>query len=257
VTRDFTAATPVVLSASELGLRGAAAPIEFLADPDTAVRVSQDGQPVQQFTGPATFALPNGSYEARAEGPAGVAIMQRFTVGAGGARSVDLRGVPSGVERFGAGTWTLRDSWYTRRGGGVVLYDRTAPEHAITFTVRRNRGGLFRGGQRVRWVVGYVDRGNYVRFELDDDRLYRIEVIDGKERTSETRHRIPDVDQVHISIQAAGNRLLQQFNVPGGTGWTTLDNWARSTPFEGRFGFYLPGDEEVQMMNFQYRPGAP
>src|SRR5690606_31594892 len=121
-------------------------------------------------------------------------------------RTIDLRGVPSGIERFAAGAWVARDSWYTRKGGGFVLYDRTAPQHTITFTVRRNRGRFFSSGQRLRWVVGYRDERNHVRLELDDDRFYRIEVVDGQQRVTETRHGIPGTEQLHLSVQVAGNR---------------------------------------------------
>ena len=61
---------------------------------------------------------------------------------------------------------------------------------------------------------------------------------------------------MHVSVQVAGPRVVTQYSVPGRPGWQTIDSWTRSAPFDGRFGFYLPGDEEMQLTNFDFTPVA-
>jgi hypothetical protein len=256
LTRTFTASTPVTITGTEVGLKRIAMAIEVLADPDTTLRLSQGGTVVQQATGPTTLTLADGTYEVRAEGPAGIPLTRNFSVAPGGARVLDLRGVPSGLERFAAGSWTLRDSWQTRKGGGFILYNRSAPQYSATFTARRNRGRLFGSGRRIRWVVGYKDERNYVRLELDDDRFYRVEVANGQEKATQIKHGIANAEQVHVSVQVAGGRLVHQYSLPGKPGWQTIDTWTRAVPLDGRFGFYLPGDEEMQITNFAFSPGG-
>jgi serine/threonine-protein kinase len=256
LTRTFAATAPVTITGAELGLKRMAMSIEVLADADTTLRLSQGGTVVQQATGPTTLTLADGTYEVRAEGPSGIPLTRNLSVAPGGARVLDLRGVPSGLERFPAGSWTLRDSWNTRKGGGYVLYNRAPPQYSATFTARRNRGRLFGSGQRLRWVVAYQDERNHVRLELDDDRFYRVEITNGQEKVTQIKHGIANAEQVHLSVQVAGGRLVHQYSLPGKPGWQTIETWTRPTPLDGRFGFYLPGDEEIQLTNFAFSPSA-
>jgi hypothetical protein len=51
-----------------------------------------------------------------------------------------------------------------------------------------------------------------------------------------------------------------------GTNWLTLDSWSRTprampekerrAPLDGRFGLFLPGEEEVFVSNFLHYPEA-
>jgi serine/threonine-protein kinase len=256
ITRDFAAGEAVVLSGASVALTRAPVEIEFVADTTTEVSVSQNGRQLHRFTGPARLRLAAGSYNVVAQGPAGIPMPRTISVSASGLRTVDVRGVVSAMERFPTGSWTVRDEWYTRRGGQAILYDRRSPASDVTFTVRRNRGGFFSGGPRLKWLVGYADARNHVRIELDDDNLYLIDTTDGKQAQRQIRHNVPDSDQLHLNIQVSGPRLVHYFNVPGGRAWQLLDDWTRGTPIDGRFGFFLSGDEELQVTNFRYSPSV-
>ena len=74
-----------------------------------------------------------------ASGPANLPTSETMELKAGDTRIVDLRNVASGMEQFETGGWTQADSWFTRRGGGFVLYRRTAPRTRIAFTVKPDR----------------------------------------------------------------------------------------------------------------------
>ena len=255
-SRDFVAGQTLSLAAADLGLKRASVGMEFVADADTAVRVLQNGAVVQQFTGRTKLSLLEGDYEVRAAGPVGIELAQPLSISSRGSKVIDLRGVASGLERFGANTFGSRDGWQTRKGGGFLVYDRTAQDASIVFTVRLDRGGWLglRQGRRLRWVVGAPDPVNHVRLELDSERLYRIDVVGGKATEQENRHNIPDVDQVHLNVQMQGSTLVVQYSVPARPGWNVIHRWSRSAPFDGRFAFYLPNDDELQLTGFAYYP---
>ena len=257
IARDFAAGETVVLSGSTVALKRAPVQVEFLGDGTTEVVVLQNGQQLHRFTGPSKLQLAEGSYDVVAQGPAGIPLPQTVSVTAGGLRTIDVRGVVSAMEQFPSGSWALRDGWYTRRGGAAVLYDRRSPASDVTFTARRDRGGFFTGGPRLKWLVGYVDVRNHLRVELDDDNLYVVDTTGGKRTQRQIRHNIPRSDQLHLSVQVSGPRLVQYFNIPGGRGWQLLDDWTRPTPIDGSFGFFLAGDEELQVTNFRYTPSVP
>jgi hypothetical protein len=169
------------------------------------------------------------------------------------------------MERFDQAGWTRDESWYRRRGGGFSLYNQPNPEGRFTFTVRLDRdGNPFSTGSRLKWVVGFIDNSTHVMMQLDEDALYRIDLVGGTAQQARIPHRIPtNVQFVHLNVQISGPRLIHQYSVDG-TNWQMIDSWSRTTPatpekgrrapLDGRFGLFLPGDEEVFVSNFLYYP---
>jgi hypothetical protein len=217
--------------------------------------------------GPSKISVPEGTYEIAATGQAGVPVTRTVSVAAGRSSPVDLRAlVVTGMERFDLTNWTRAESWFTRKGGGFVLYSQPTPNGRFTFTVRLDRSGNpFSTGSRLKWAVAYLDNDTHVMMQLDRDALYRADVMNGVSQPVRIEHRIPtNVPFVHISAQVSGARLIHQFSVDGQS-WQTLDTWNRTTAsgapergrrtmLDGRFGFFLPGDEEVFVSNFLYYP---
>ena len=100
--------------------------------------------------------------------------------------------------------------------------------------------------------------------QLDNDALYRVDMVGGVAQQQRIPHRIPtNVPFVHFTVEISGPRLIHQYSVDG-TNWRLLDSWSRATPavpekgrrtpLDGRFGFFLPGNEEVFVSNFLYYP---
>ena len=134
-----------------------------------------------------------------------------------------------------------------------MLYKRTAPRARIAFTVKPDRSrNPFSSGPRVKWVLGFVDVRNYVLAELSNDALYRTEIVNGARRElPRIAHKIPSGGEfLHLSVEVSDSQIVHQFNTGGG--WQLLDTWNRTTPVEGRFGFYLPGSETLEVSNFRY-----
>jgi serine/threonine-protein kinase len=267
--RQFDAGSTIAFSKADVSLTRLPGSVDLTADAGTAITVTQGGRTIQQMSGGGTISLPDGSYDVIARGPAGIPVTRRITVTPGGSHVIDLRAiVPSGMERFDIASWTRAENWFTRTGGNFVLYNQPGPDGRVTFTVRLDRSGNpFSTGSRLKWVVAFVDNNTHVMMQLDRDAIYRADVVAGESQTVRTAHRIPtNVPFVHVSAQVSGARLIHQFSIDGKT-WQTLDSWSRTTPtgkpeagrrtlLDGRFGFFLPGDEEVFISNFLYHPEA-
>jgi hypothetical protein len=64
---------------------------------------------------------------------------------------------------------------------------------------------------------------------------------------------------VHFSSEISRTQLAHRYSLDGAT-WIGLDTWDRPatdrTLLTGKFGLFLPGDEEVFISNFRFYPPA-
>jgi hypothetical protein len=146
--------------------------------------------------------------------------------------------------------WTQRGSWLARRGGNFVLFGHSPVNGAFTFT-----SAILRGG-RLQWVVNFKDARNHILLQMDDDDYWRKIVAEGRTRELfKTKHGL-DRKQGYftLSIDLAANTLTHKLYKNGA--WTVLDSWtANDIDFTaGKFGFYIPGNDEVGLSNFTYTP---
>jgi cytoskeletal protein RodZ len=268
VTREFGSARLVTLTAADIKLTRTPSTLDLQADPATETVIAQNGRTLQQVKGAVKVPLAEGTYDISAKGPAGVVSSVRVSIPAGGgAVPVDLRAlIVSGMERFDRTGWTQSEAWVTRRGGNYVLYNRSGDEGTISFTVRLDRNGNpFSSGARLNWVVGFADSRNYILLQLDKDSFYRQAVVNSVPQSATKKdHDIPNnVPYVNLRVQLIGSRLVHEYSTKPNE-WRTLDAWATAAVpvtstrslLDGRFGFFLPGDEEITISNFLYYPPA-
>ena len=108
-------------------------------------------------------------------------------------------------------------------------------------------------GHLLQWVFNYTDDHNYELFQMDENFFYRSEVRDGKE-TEEAK--VPFKTEKKKSrtfqIVVTPNRIVHQ--IQQGNGWSSLDSWNPSggNLSSGKFGFYLPNNDEVKVSNFSH-----
>ena len=260
VVRQFTAGATIALSGADLVLQPRPATLEILADAATTLVISRADETIATVTGTSKVVLPPGSYVVTGQGSAKIAMRATVALGPGDRRTADFRHVPIGLELFDTPPAWMKDGmWFTRRGGGFALYDRPRPVGRFSFIVRRVRSRIpFLGGWRARWVVSYVDPRNYVLLQVDDKHASRTEVVDGKSRqVHRSLHNISeDAEFVYVTLDLAADQLVQQVSA-NGQDWEVVDSWTGATvrgPVEGRFGFYLPGDDEIRISNFTFSP---
>jgi len=210
--------------------------------------------------------LDEGSYTLIARGANGAESPHSVSLTSGETKTLDLRNMASpGMESWSQ-KWTRRDQWYERKGGGFVLYNKPNLTGDIMFTVQLPRGhGLFSAKRRIKWVVGFVDDKNYLLFQLDDKYFYWTRVVNtAKVEYPKIAHNIPaDAPYVNLSIQISVARLVHRYSL-GDNKWQELHVWDNSTPApslneekprsfsEGAFGFYLPGNDSIELSNFSF-----
>jgi hypothetical protein len=111
-------------------------------------------------------------------------------------------------------------------------------------------------GKRLEWVLNYVDPKNYVAYDLNDDRLERVEYIDGKKQaTVKPKLRVKLDQWVQVSIEVTPNSVTTSIQQEGNN-FPGIDRiTSQNTNFaKGRFGFRVPGRDRLAVGNFTFTP---
>ncbi|MBO0912330.1 MAG: PEGA domain-containing protein, partial [Acidobacteria bacterium] len=268
LSRKFAAGEEVRLTEHDLAFKRPMATLEVMAAADTGITIQRGNQTIKQSQGSARFSLEEGEYQITAHGPGRVDTFTAVVLAAGETKKIDLLGQSHGMELWPPG-WTQESGWFTHRGGGFVLYGQPRLSGTIEFAAKLHRShNPLAGGPRLRWVVNFLDDRNYLLFQMDGKYFYRVEVIDGNNvALPRIAHHIPERNEfVNLQIPVQPGRVEHRWNV-NGEDWQVLDDLTRSTSpslftgkvqgfNDGRFGFFLPGTEAVEVSNFAYYPGG-
>jgi hypothetical protein len=152
------------------------------------------------------------------------------------------------------GQWHPENGGYVHRGAGFLSF-KMPPQGTFTFTVQPRKGGLFREG-RVRWRLMYVDNRNFAEFEIDKNNFVCRVVQDGKS-AERTRTSLKDIDkqkEFTVQIDVTPEHIVHRLR--SGSAWFPLDAWSEpGIRFsDGKFGFFLPGNDEIELTNFKFQP---
>jgi hypothetical protein len=166
---------------------------------------------------------------------------------------------PAKMEEWAAASgWKPDSDWFVHRGGGLVLYPTIPSAGTIVFTARREAGAFGKG--RIQWVAGCVDnKSDYVLFGIDKKNFHRQEMAGGKkvkdsEKTEPLKGAAVKELQFSIKIDISADSVVT--SVQQGSDWAIVDKWPASglNPANGKFGFYLPGTDELYISNFSFTP---
>jgi hypothetical protein len=254
LTRRFTAGETLELSEGDLALEAALGVLNIdRFPPESEITIVREGEAQARPVRETTLNLPEGSYTLKATATNYQPRTQVVQVAAGQARRVDLR--LTGEQKSGIALWEnpdrwLRDgNWFVRRGGGFALCSISPAAGRFLFTVTLRRGN------RLQWVVNQTDGRNYVLFQLEKNVFTRSLVRNGA---------ATELARVPLSFAAPGYYTLQVRIAAGtiahqifdGKDWTTLDSWTEPGQdfTRGKFGFLIPGNDEVAFSNFSYFP---
>ena len=128
-----------------------------------------------------------------------------------------------------------------------MLY-RTSPTSG-TFVF----SAMLRKGHRLEWVLNCQDDKNYLLFQMDDDDLSRS-IVRGGQSTEAAKIPFKSDKKVFRTflIRVSPGEIVTQ--IREGQDWKTLDR--ASIPgvdlSSGKFGFLIPGNDEVALSNFSY-----
>jgi serine/threonine protein kinase len=247
--KRFAAGSAVTVSASEAAMEAATGQLKVTFSPaDAVVTLVKNGEASINIISGTPVVVAPGTYELSAR----VGNFPRsvpLEVVAGESRTVGpLSLAPSGIQDFAdpAG-WKSDQGWFVHRGGGFVL--NNSPSIAGTFVF----SAILDKGKLLQWVFNYTDDRNYALFQMDENFFYRSEVRDGK-KTEEAKiaFKTDKKKSRTLQIVVAPNRIVHQ--IQQGNGWASLDSWNPSSGnlSSGKFGFYLPNNDEVRVSNFSH-----
>jgi len=179
---------------------------------------------------------------------------ERFTrsstleVVAGQPRTLDLSLAPTGMSKWDEpGAWKHEGDSFIRKGGDFVLYGVTPASGTFLFSAMPAKGHL------LHWVLNYSDPKNYVLFQMDDKNFYRTVIRHG-EKTDEiiVPHKGDKKSFRTLQIRVSPAEIVHQ--IKDGNSWTVLDRWTQPgvNLSLGKFGFYLPGADEVALSSFSH-----
>jgi PEGA domain len=208
--------------------------------------------------------LPPGSYVFVSKAPGFADRLEKVVVAAGTQATVDLTLAPphvaSGPKAGGMADWEDPSGWtrdgeaWVHKGGNFVPYKLPA-KGTYTFTVQLIKGGgIFKGGH-IRWYVDYVDPKNYGLFEIDKKTFWAKEVTNGKNKDREkTQHGLENQKSFTIQVDVAPDHVVHRLK--NGDTWLTLDSWTEPGRnfSDGKFGFYIPGSDELGITDFKFVP---
>jgi eukaryotic-like serine/threonine-protein kinase len=245
--RHFVAGTPVTLTAADLALESAPSELRVNYTPsDAQVSLFKQGEaPVKAVTG-TPLTLAPGLYTLAVRMSDGFVRTASVEIAAGQMRTLDLSLAPSGMNRWdGPAPWREENGVYVRKGGDYILYNLTPTSGTFVFSAALNKG------HRLQWVANYTDPNNYDLFQIDDNNFYRTDVRNGqKVSDAKIPHKSEKKSFRTLQVRITPTEIVHQ--VKEGDNWTVLDRWSQpgTNLSSGRFGFYLPGSDQVSLASF-------
>jgi tetratricopeptide (TPR) repeat protein len=244
----FVGGETISLAAADAVLEAAPGELKITFTPaDAKVAISKGELPTMVSSG-VSLNLAAGTYALTARTADGFMRFSRLEVIAGQSKTLDLSLAPSGMSKWDdPGAWKQEGDSFTRKGGGFVLYQVVPASGTFAFSAMLTKGHL------LQWVLNYTDAKNYVLFQMDDNNFYRTVIRNG-EKTDEIK--VPDrADKKHLRalhIRVSPTELVHQ--IRHGDVWTVLDRWTepRANLSLGKFGFYIPGDDQVALSGFAH-----
>ena len=253
--RHLVAGQSLTLTGAELAMPPSTGTIQLvLSPPDAQVQYRRTDESEMHAAHTNPLKLDPGNYLFTAKAPGHADRTERVPVVAGETRNVQialLKEAPpppaskpaammtTDFEREG---WSSEDGQFVRRGGNRVTVRNGPLDGTITFTAELRKGGWLLRGGRLRWFI--QDASGYSQFELDKKHFY---AEGDKTQHPETSERIFTV-QIDISRE----RILQRMLVNGR--WVTLGSTSGREIANGRFGFVIPGGDEIGISNFRFVP---
>ena len=146
-----------------------------------------------------------------------------------------------------AGAWKQDKDSSIRKGGDFVLYGVVPTSGTFVFSAMLTKGHF------LQWVLNYSDPRNYVLFQMDDNNFHRTVIRNGV-KTDEVivPHKGEKKSFRTLQIRVSSTELVHQ--IKDGNSWTVLDRWTQpgANLSLGKFGFYLPGSDEVAVSSFAH-----
>ena len=249
IKQHFVVGAAVSLAAADVALDAAAGDLKITFTPaDAQVTLAKAGETPTKVSNGGTLSLPAGSYTLTAKTADNFNFTRSSTVEviAGHSKNLDLSLAPSGMSKWNdpAG-WKQEKGSFVHKGGDFVMYGVSPTSGTFVFSA------MLAKGHRLQWVLNCIDVNNYVLFQIDDNNFYRTVVRNG-EKGDEVKvpHKGEKKSFRTFQIRVGPNEITHQ--IREGDSWVVLDRWTQpgSNLSLGRFGFYIPGNDQVALSSF-------
>jgi hypothetical protein len=249
IRKHFVTGAPVVLAGPDTVLEAALGVLKITFSPaDAQVTLTKAGEPPVKVSSGAPLSLPTGSYLLAVRTSDNFVRTSTVDLIAGQPRNIDLALAPSGMSKWAnPSAWKEENGGFVRKGGDYVLYGVSPTSGTFVFSAMLTKG------HRLQWVVNYTDPSNYDLFQIDDNNFYRTDIRNGQ-KSSEVK--IPNKSEKKsyraFQIKVSPTEIVHQ--IRQGDAWVVLDRWTLpgTNLASGRFGFYLPGGDQLSLANFSH-----
>jgi tetratricopeptide (TPR) repeat protein len=244
----FVAGGTISLAAADAALEAAPGVLKITFAPSGAKVAIGKGEFLTMVSSGVPLNLAAGTYTLTARTADKFTRSSTLEVIAGQSKTLDLSLAPGGMSNWDdPGAWKQERESFTRKGGDFVLYGTVPTSGTFVFSAMLTKGHF------LQWVLNYTDAKNYVLLQMDDHNFYRTVIRNG-EKTDEIR--VPDQGDkksfrtLHISVSPT--ELVHQ--IRHGNSWTVLDRWTQpgANLSLGKFGLYIPGDDQVALSSFAH-----
>jgi PEGA domain len=247
--KRFVAGAETAITGAEIQLQVSTGELRVtFSPPDAQVTLTKTGEAPTKVTNGASLNLPPGTYTLTARNAEDMTRTKVVEVVAGQSRSVDLPLTPNGMAKWDDPSgWKPEQNTYVHKGGGFVLFGTTPTSGTFSFSV------VLQKGKRLQWVLNYTSPTNYVLFQMDENFFYRSVIRNGAATDElKTPHKIQKNAFQTMRIQVTSNEIVSQ--IKDGGNWVALDKFSSpgANPALGKFGFYLPGKDQIAIMNFNH-----
>ncbi|HBY59927.1 MAG TPA: hypothetical protein DEH78_08890 [Solibacterales bacterium] len=259
VTRQFTAGAATEIVGVELVMEKVNATLRLTLSPaDSRVTLRRANEPPAQarVIRELSLSLPEGQYVLTASAPNFNEKTATVSLASGENKGVDLQLQKVAPKQLGMadwddpGGWTQEGGWLMRRGGNYVLFKPGTVTGTFVFTV------MLAKGRRVQWVTNFLDDRNHSLFQLEKKQFVRKEKVNGRENElGKVPHGNDKTEswaiQIDVSPTSVTHRMLRDGR------WEQLDSWtapAGRNFSNGKFGFYIPGGDQIGLSNFSFTP---
>ncbi len=238
----------ISLAAADASLEAAPSELKITFAPADASVAIVKGDLLKIVSSGVPLNLAPGTYTLTARTAERFTRTSTFEVIAGQPKTLNLSLAPSGMPKWDdPAAWKQEKDSFIRKGGDFVLYGVAPDAGTFIFSAMVTKGHL------LQWVLNYIDPKNYVLLQMDDSNFYRAVIRNG-EKTNEIK--VPDKGDKKsfrtLQIRVSPTEIVHQ--IKHGDRWTILDRWAQpgADLSLGKFGFYIPGNDEVAISSFAH-----
>jgi tetratricopeptide (TPR) repeat protein len=246
--KHFVAGGAISLAAADAALESAPSELKITFTPPDAKVAVVKGDFLKVVSSGVPLNLAAGTYTLTARTTDGFTSSATLEITAGQSRTLDLSLAPNGMAKWeNPGAWQHEKDSFVRKGGDFVLYGAVPTSGTFVFSAMPVKGRL------LQWLLNYTDAKNYVLFQLDENNFYRTVIRNG-EKTDQiiVPHKGEKKSFRSVHIRVSPTEIVHQ--IKQGETWKVLDRWTQpgTNPSMGKFGFYIPGNDEVALSSFSH-----